>query len=178
MVHVLARSQQGVKKCKVEFATTNVPYFFDAWKGDQRPVTEYNLGNHSTTIALTLAAHQSIIVGFLRAEDRLKRPLYVKSGPSPSLEYVHDESDNLIAKVPFSSSDLVIENSNGKKFYVSSKGVAKPFALCDWILVAEKWGPPATSTTLRLLPRNSTPPTSFRLFSPGLSFLAYKTLLA
>ncbi|KAM0138973.1 hypothetical protein ACHAO1_003305 [Botrytis cinerea] len=128
---------------KVEFATTNVPYFFDAWKGDQRPVTEYNLGNHSTTIALTLAAHQSIIVGFLRAEDRLKRPLYVKSGPSPSLEYVYDESDNLIAKVPFSSSDLVIENSNGKKFNVSSKGVAKPFALCDWTLVAEKWGPPS-----------------------------------
>ncbi|PVH68452.1 hypothetical protein DL98DRAFT_554829 [Cadophora sp. DSE1049] len=127
---------------KIKFASTKLPHFLDAWTGEQTLVVEYQLEKDYTTIALTLAPHQSVIVAFLSPSRQQKRPLYVTSGPTPALGYTYSKSGDLIVKAPFSDSGLTLSVQD-KEMLISTKDVAKAFNLHDWTLVAEKWGPPA-----------------------------------
>ncbi|KAH7417837.1 hypothetical protein BKA64DRAFT_738388 [Cadophora sp. MPI-SDFR-AT-0126] len=128
----------------ISFATTKLPFFLNAWTGDQTPVNQYTVTRDRTTIPLTLAPKQSIVVAFLGADSEHKRPLYVTSGPSPVLGYSRSKSNDLIVQVPFLKSNVQISTSDGKQHEISAKNTTpEPFILQDWTLVAEKWGPPA-----------------------------------
>ncbi|PVH72560.1 hypothetical protein DL98DRAFT_610481 [Cadophora sp. DSE1049] len=127
----------------ISFANTKLPFFLHAWTGEQTPVFQYTVNRDHTTIPLTLAPRQSIIVAFLGADSERKRPLYVTSGPSAVLGYSHSKSNDMIVKVPFLKNDLQISTSNGEQHQISARDTPEPFILHDWTLVAEKWGPPA-----------------------------------
>lgn len=120
-----------------------MPHFLNAWTGEKTPVFEYQIETDYTTIPLTLAPHQSVILAFLSSTKQEKRPFYITSGPTSALGYTYSKSGDLIAKVAFSNSDLILSDSKGKESRIFAKDIAKTFSLHDWTLVAEKWGPPA-----------------------------------
>lgn len=59
----------GSSNGSVTFETTGVPYFYDAWTGESRPVRDFQQIDGCTTIPLVLAGNQSTIIGFHHNES-------------------------------------------------------------------------------------------------------------
>ena len=59
----------GGSNGSVTFETTGIPYFYDAWTGENRPVRDFEQSNGCTTIPLVLAGNQSTIIGFHHNES-------------------------------------------------------------------------------------------------------------
>jgi hypothetical protein len=49
----------------VEFATTGIPYYYDAWTGQQTPILNYTRSSSPTAIIFQLAGNQSTVIAFL-----------------------------------------------------------------------------------------------------------------
>jgi hypothetical protein len=126
----------------IGFRSTKLPYFFYAWTGEERPIANYKVRDEYTFIPLTLAPKQSIIVAFLSTRKGRTPDIHVTSGPPSVLEYSYNDFNDLIVKVPCSKGNLTIFTSNGKQHRVSAKHDLNSTRLQNWILVAEKWGPP------------------------------------
>jgi hypothetical protein len=126
----------------VSFANTEQPFFFDAWTGEQTPVFQYIAANGYTTIPLSLAPKQSVIIAFLVSAPCATPQTHVTSAPPDVLGYSYSKSSGLIAKIPSSASSSMMSTSDGRKTSISPPKVASAFTLGNWTLVAEKWGPP------------------------------------
>ncbi|KAI9668279.1 MAG: hypothetical protein M1821_001099 [Bathelium mastoideum] len=112
----------GYSEGTVEFASTGVPYFLDAWTGQQIPITNYTRTNASTTIPLQLAGNQSIIVAFADVNSTISCNTHhsnLTAGSCTPANAINDPSQPL---PPASSSSLNLTN---------------------WTLVVEHWDPPS-----------------------------------
>ena len=72
----------GGSNGSVTFETTGVPYFYDAWTGDSRPVRDFQQIDGCTTIPLVLAGNQSTIIGFHHNESAAGHEQKYSGGPS------------------------------------------------------------------------------------------------
>ena len=124
----------------VEFQSVGVPYWFDAVTGEQTPVVLYNSTESSTTIPLTLAGDQSMIVVFT------SQPL----GPLPSLHFnsvlaqdtavdLSAAGDDLVVKAGYGSS-ITVSTSDGQEHSITGSS-SPPFELQQWSLIVEQWAP-------------------------------------
>lgn len=139
--YVFVYNEQGnTTTGTVEFASTKIPYWFDAWTGDQTPVALYEQTESSTKIPFTFHGNQSSIVAFL------PKPL----GPVPRLHATSmsdgvlsvTASKNLLSiKAGNPAENLRVKTSDGKMHEVA-KTAAKPFSLGPWRLTVEHWDPP------------------------------------
>ncbi|KAH9845761.1 alpha-L-rhamnosidase [Teratosphaeria destructans] len=128
---------QGASSGSVTFATTGVPYFYDAWKGDVSPVVAYQQSDTSTTIPLSLAGNQSIIIGFHHNE-----PPRTGTGVVllPKQVYSAAETeDSITIKAAGASSPVLLSNGSS----ITLPTPAAPINLTSWTLTIESWDPPA-----------------------------------
>jgi len=130
----------------VSFASTGTPYSFDAWTGGQTPILHYTVKDGYTTIPFNLAPTQSTIVVFLTTPPSGTPGVHVTSSPSSILGFSYSDS-TLTAKVPSGLLGTIV-TSNGKTYSISATAAPALFALGNWTLIAEKWGPPPNLTDI------------------------------
>jgi hypothetical protein len=129
----------------ISFASKRIPYFYNAWTGEQIPVLQYTVASGLTTIPLQLAADQTIIVAFLATaiDSSLVPAVHVTTTPNSVLGFSYATSTGLVAKMPYSSTTTTIVTSDSVKHVIAAQKIATPFALGNWTLVAESWTSPA-----------------------------------
>lgn len=127
----------------VSFASINKPYYFDTWTGNQTPILEYTVASGYTTIPFTFAPSQSTIIAFLSEAPFATSKIQVTTAPSSILGYSYTSSTGLVAKIPASTSTRQLTTSDGKTHSIPAPTIHSSFALGNWTLIAEKWGPPA-----------------------------------
>jgi hypothetical protein len=126
----------------VSFANTGSPFFLDAWTGEETPVLDYTVDSGYTTIPFNLASSQAIIVAFLSNPISALPEAHVTSAP-PSILGFYLEPTGLNARVSAGTAPGIITASDNKQHFISGSGVPSTFALQNWTLIVEKWGPPA-----------------------------------
>lgn len=113
---------QGGSTGSVEFQSTKIPYEYNAWTGEKKPILTYTTTNSSTIIPLRLAGNQSTIVAFEPASNA--------SNP---------------VRVPSNCTDDILGSAvtNGKTILQTASAASPAFKLSNWTLTAEHWDPPA-----------------------------------
>ncbi|KAF2113084.1 hypothetical protein BDV96DRAFT_150975 [Lophiotrema nucula] len=133
-----SESGTGASEGTVEFQSAKIPYEYNAWTGETRPIITYNVTNTSTIVPLRLAGNQSTIIAF------------VPSGKN-------DSQSICLRDISCGVLDAAVENGNtvlkvgSAANYTTSSGVTKTvpappitsFTLTNWTLVVEHWAPPA-----------------------------------
>ena len=135
----------------VSFASTSKPYFFDAWTGDQTPILEYTVASGYTTIPFTFSPSQSTIIAFLSEAPFATPKIQVTTAPPSILGYSYTSSTGLVAKVPASTSTRQLTTSDGKTHFIPAPTIHSSFALGNWTLIAEIWGPPANLSDIDII---------------------------
>ncbi|RFU31735.1 hypothetical protein B7463_g4619, partial [Scytalidium lignicola] len=144
---------QGGSNTIVEFSSIGVPYEFNAWTGEQTPILTYQQTETSTSIHLTLAGNQSMIVAFL------PKPL----GPSSSYPKTHltEISDDILDVTALQNGSILLKvksNSTGSipsytsendaQKPLSSVEIVAPITLQNWTLTVEHWDPPSNLSNI------------------------------
>lgn len=134
----------------ISFASTRIPYFYDAWAGVQTPVLQYTVASGRTTIPLQLAADQTVIVAFLSKSIKTSPVpvIRVTTAPESILGYSYSTSTGLVAKAPYSKTTTTIVTSDYVRHVVPAQKIPTPFALGNWTLIAESWTSPADSADI------------------------------
>lgn len=134
----------------ITFASTGIPYFYNAWTGEQIEVLHYTIVSGHTTIPLKLAADQTIIVAFLTTSiSSFPSPkVHVTTAPLSILGFSYTTSTGLVAKVPYSNKLTTIVTSDSVKHVVAAQQIATTIALGNWTLIAESWTSPANPADL------------------------------
>lgn len=120
----------------ISFASTGLPFLYNAWSGEVTPVSTYSQSNTHTTIPLQLAGNQSIIIGFDRNS---KSKVHIEDTSVPVLPTASNlESLSVLRSYDSQSRDINL--SSGSKVSLAPM-TAKPFALNNWTLTVESWTP-------------------------------------
>ena len=80
----LSRDTPKTRK-SITFATTGVPYVYDAWTGQQTPLKDFNQTVDSTTLSLELAGNQTTMIAF-RKHEKPHKFKTASTISSPSLD--------------------------------------------------------------------------------------------
>ncbi|KAF1950375.1 hypothetical protein CC80DRAFT_539633 [Byssothecium circinans] len=78
---------EGASTGSIEFQSTKIPYEYNAWTGQQVPISTYTTTNTTTTIPFNLAGNQSTIVAFHSAttnSNNANTTPPTKTTPSPT----------------------------------------------------------------------------------------------
>ncbi|KAL1595935.1 hypothetical protein SLS60_009625 [Paraconiothyrium brasiliense] len=112
---------QGASEGSIEFLSTKIPYEYNAWTGEKKPILTYTTTNSSTIIPFRLAGNQSTIVAFEPPSGYSAEPLRI----------THSTADILSTAVV-----------NGKPLLKAASPASPAFALSNWSLTVEHWDPP------------------------------------
>ncbi|KAH7245011.1 hypothetical protein BKA59DRAFT_526423 [Fusarium tricinctum] len=150
----------GFSEGTVEFASKGIPYTFDAWTGEQRPITNYTQSGNSTTIFFRLAGNQTTIVAFsdLPLPNITVPFVHATSGGSGILDFAASDRGSLVVKSGSQASNTTIPvtTSDGKTHHVLPC-VATPITLSNWTLIVESWHPSSNLSDITITGRtNST----------------------
>ncbi|RYC81627.1 hypothetical protein BFJ63_vAg15487 [Fusarium oxysporum f. sp. narcissi] len=150
----------GFSEGTVEFASKGIPYTFDAWTGEQIPITNYTQSENSTTIFFRLAGNQTSIVAFSDFPlPNITIPfVHATSGGTGILDFAVSERGGLVVKSGSQGSNTTIRvtTSDGKTHHVLPC-VAKPITLSNWTLIVESWHPSSNLSDITFTEkRNST----------------------
>jgi hypothetical protein len=128
----------------ISFSSTRIPYFYNAWTGEQIPVLQYVVASGRTTIPVQLAPDQTIIIAFLTtAIDTSPAPeIYVTATPLSVLGFSYTTSTGLVAKIPYSNTTTTIVTSDSVSHVIAAQNIGNSFSLANWTLVAESWASP------------------------------------
>lgn len=132
---------EGSSTGSITFATTGVPYVYDAWTGDVTPVLAYQQTNTTTTIPLTVAGNQSAIITFHHNEQTisgtrlLSLPQEVYSASSAQ-QY---GGTQVTLKAGNTTEPALLSNGTVVKLPIT----AAPTNLTAWTLIVESWSPPS-----------------------------------
>lgn len=125
----------------IEFASTKVPYWFDAWTGEQNPVALYDQTETRTTIPITLYGNQTAIVAFVpKALGDI--PAHHATSASDGILSLTSSGKSISVKASNQGDNLQVKLSDGVVHTVETTK-AEPFDLQKWSLTVEHWGPPA-----------------------------------
>ena len=132
---------EGASSGAVTFETTGVPYMHDAWTGAVSPILGYQRTKCTTTIPLSLAGNQSMIIAF-HHDATTSTGTRLLSLPSTvfSAEQSGGNGSNLITVKAARSTETVLL-SNGAT--MSLPIPAPVMNLKDWTLVIESWTSPS-----------------------------------
>jgi hypothetical protein len=134
----------GYSEGVVEFASTGIPYYYDAWTGLQTPVLNYTRSTSTTTISFQLAGNQSTVIAFLSKPLNSDYPSeHMTSCSKGILGTAYDAAKGIIVKVGSGEpSPATFETSDGA-IHTASSSSATPFTLSNWTLIVEHWDPPS-----------------------------------
>lgn len=127
----------GSSNGSVTFASTGVPYLYDAWTGVAEAITVYQQMNESTTIPLSLAGNQSTIIGFHHNESATHAS-YLATLPKGAYGSFATSDGQLMLQVGHQPGPTVLDN--GTQLLLPS--APAPFMLTPWTLIVESWTPP------------------------------------
>jgi hypothetical protein len=140
-------AHQMFSSASISFETTGVPYTYNAWTGEIKPVLVYEQSSTHTTIPLQLAGHQTTILAFKNSggEDR---GLYVQTDSIPAsiLDVGSGLSSNTLSirLTSASTSPIKLQLSTGKSTTISPvQGLTPAFHLSNWSLTIESWTSPS-----------------------------------
>jgi hypothetical protein len=127
----------GASEGTIEFQSTKIPYDYNAWTGETRPILTYYTTNTSTIIPFRLAGNQSAIVAFIPASADRPVPTRTIVKSSSVLDYTFTDNGTLIqmtTPVTFKTSTNDTKTIQGPS--------ASPITLSNWTLIVEHWDPP------------------------------------
>lgn len=124
----------------VDFASTKIPYWFDAWTGEQTPVSLYEKSHSRTKIPFTLHGNQSAIIAFL-PKPLAPLPSYHATSASDGILSISTSKTSLSVKAGKQQKSLQVKTSDGHVHKVASSS-ADSFDLGAWNLTVEHWAPP------------------------------------
>ena len=141
--HALIYSDLTASQGEVDIADTRTPFFLNPWTGEETPVLTYRQDNVSTTIPLSLAGNQTVVVAF-KLRNELTDPTYhLTSFSSHVLGSTFDSNQGLTLQVAHSTSDIQVTLSNGVARNISTSSIPPAFELSHWSLTAEHWEAPS-----------------------------------
>lgn len=129
---------EGYTKGSITFATTGMPYLYDAWSGSVVPIYVYSQTDSTTTIPLELAGNQTIIIGFQKAAPS---HLHLEDVTTGIISVSANDSSITIYR-SFDTEKRSVKLSNGKSASLEPMSVPA-FILSNWTLVVESWTAPA-----------------------------------
>ncbi|KAL5354447.1 hypothetical protein ACLOAV_000536 [Pseudogymnoascus australis] len=122
------------------FATSGIPYFLNAWTGEEELIFEYTEARGSTKLRFTLKRHETRIVKFTKKTRLLRHAI---SSSDSVLGFNVQLLGSLIqAKVAYSSSLSSVLTSFGIPQTFRTTGEQPAYTINNWSLVIEHWGPP------------------------------------
>lgn len=127
----------GASEGTVEFQSTKIPYEYNAWTGQKRPILAYTTTNTSTIIPFKLAGNQSTIVAFHPPTTEPSPPIRLSKTSANVLDW-DINNGSVILKV---SGPATFTKLSGQVQTVSTQ-LTPPFTLSNWTLIAEHWDPP------------------------------------
>lgn len=133
---------------EIVVSSTKKPYLFNAWTGERTPVLMYKQDGSSTTIPLSMAGNQTVIIAF--SNNKLGSEI-----PTPSSHIVSAPPSVIGADFNNKTSAGIslhvvggggpggnVTLSDGASHAIPETKAAAPFALTNWTLVAEHWSAP------------------------------------
>lgn len=130
---------------EIVVASTKRPYLFDAWTGTRKPVLVYQQDNSTTTIPLSLAGNQTIVIAF---SDKLTSDIptpstHIVSAPPSVIGASFDKTSGISLHVAGLATSGNVTISNGTSLALCPTESSPSFTLENWTLVAEHWEAPA-----------------------------------
>ncbi|KAJ5440168.1 uncharacterized protein N7458_011166 [Penicillium daleae] len=125
----------------VSIASSKTPIFLDPWTGQKKPVLEYTRHGNQVIIPLSLAANQTVVIGFI--EGAPKPVQHATQLPSSVLGYDYSQESGFELYVSASKDRQSLILSNGKSVSISGTNVSEPSKLSNWTLTAEHWEAPS-----------------------------------
>lgn len=127
---------EGSGSGSVTFETTGAPYEYDAWTGEVKPILAYQQSSSSTTIPLSLAGNQSVIIGFNHSE---KPSAHAISFPEEVYSASLASSHEMSIKAGNATQSVLL--SNGSTVTLPEPAISTQ--LNNWTLIIESWSPPS-----------------------------------
>lgn len=85
----------GVSAGNIRIAATGVPYLYDSWTGEVKPIRDYQQTTDSITIPLRLAGKQSVVIGVHHTNDSETMSPSTDSASTHSAVYLDNPSQIL-----------------------------------------------------------------------------------
>jgi hypothetical protein len=123
----------------VDIASTKTPFILDPWSGTKKPLLGYKRDGNRVTIPLSLAADQTMIIGFMDGDDGPSEHVTQLHSTVLGYDYAHETGAVLHMS---ESSGQTLSLSNGTQVNLGNTRVASPSALSKWTLIAEHWEAP------------------------------------
>lgn len=128
----------GSSTGNVTFEATGTPYFYDAWTGNISSVPVYQQTSNTTTVPLSLAGNQTVIIGF---STETTSTLHALSLPtSAPLITSSQGSINFFLTSSAASQTVTLSNNSTVTLPASS---LPSLALTNWTLTIESWTSPS-----------------------------------
>jgi hypothetical protein len=129
-------------------AKDKVPYYMNAWTGDQEPAFAYNVTDSGLKLPVTLKGKQTLIIAFYPpGPSKSGAPkIHAVEAPLSVIGSTFEKREGWVAQVTNLRSDPMPESillSNGRNVEMpQSEKIADVFNLTNWNLVAEHWEAP------------------------------------
>lgn len=124
----------------VDIASTKRPFFLNPWTGEKKPVLGYKRNGDRVVIPLTLAADQTVIIGFTDSENSPSE--HATQLPSGVLGHDYTKDTGAVLHVSVSSSSRSVDLTNGTRVSLETTDIACPNILSNWTFTAEHWEAP------------------------------------
>lgn len=121
----------------LEIASSKIPFLLEPWTGVKKPLVEYTRSHDRVTIHLSLAANQTIIIGF--SDDEKGPGKRISKTPSSVID--SDIKGVSVASSGHQNQSVVL--SDGTKIDLPSANAAASIVLSNWTLTAEHWEAPS-----------------------------------
>ena len=129
---------EGSSTGGISFETTGVPYMYDAWTGAVKPILAYQQTDTLTTIPISLAGNQSMIIAF-RHDETPPSGTRLLATSGEVFSATPDKSDSVTIKAGNTTEPVLLSNGTVHPLQVPA---AAPMKLNTWTLIVESWTRP------------------------------------
>lgn len=138
----------GGSQGKITTTTDKVPYVFNAWTGERKPLVQYKRRASDIVISLTLKANETAILAFSAQplDDIYTPSVHIESAPNSVLGYHLDYESVAVAQLAHTtnpSADEFLLSDNSTITVPNTSAVPSSFPIRNWTLTAERWEAPA-----------------------------------
>ena len=133
----------GSSTGNITFETTGTPYFYDAWTGNISGVPVYQQTSNTTTIPLSLAGNQTVIIGF---SPETASTLHATPLPS-SVPLITSSNGSVTFFLASSAESQTVTLSNNSTITLPESSLPS-IALTNWTLTVESWTSPSNPEDL------------------------------
>lgn len=129
---------ESVAAGKVTIETTGNPHIYDAWTGSVTALEVFARIGNMTSITVSLAGNQSLIIGF----DKTSQPVHPKIAETSEVYSITASGSEYTVKSMPLDQNASLTLTNGST--VGLEGSSAPATtLSPWTLILESWTPPA-----------------------------------